>query len=429
MLSGVPLPPRGSLTERAAEYAYPDNPRTMRLLNRLLAPWAQRLWPLDPQRIKQRATRRTGLTDFGDGAPLDEPLEILCRSYDTEAQLHPMGRLSITSQLTAHLSTRLRLEDLARRHPEVFAAEVAQPVVIAGILRSGTTFLHRLLARDTRWRTAPFWELMDPLPAKGDRFDPTGDPRIRSGANALRFVYWATPRMRDIHEMINDEPDEELPLLALGHASTLFENIAPVPSYMDWYARTDHTDGYRYLKRCLQAMQWSRPCGDRWVLKAPPHLEMLRELRTVFPDSVIVQTHRDPVTSVISLSSLVCYATRINVYNPNPLLVGKLSADFVERLLKAGCRDRSGSDQRYLDIRFADLIADPLRAVRQIYRVADRELTGPAEAAMLDYVAAQRRGRGRHKYAAEDFGLDVASLRERFAFYYERFPEVPKEPW
>jgi hypothetical protein len=43
------------------------------------------------------------------------------------------------------------------------------------------------------------------------------------------------------------------------------------------------------------------------------------------------------------------------------------------------------------------------------------------------YVAAKPRGaHGAHRYGLSEMGLDAADLRERFAFYRERF-DVPEE--
>ena len=428
MLNGVPLPPRESLTDRGREFTYPKKPRLMRVANTALAPVAGRLWRLEPQALKAKARKVTGLSDFGDDAPLDEPLEILCRSLAEDTQINPMGRLSVYFVLLRNLINRLRLEDFAKRHPEVFERPVQPPIVVIGMPRSGTTFLQRLIAQDPGIRSLPFWELFNPLPPGNlDEPVPDPDPRIAEGAKALRFTYWRAPDLRFIHEMENETPDEEIPLLSMGFAAPLFEYMALVPQFVEWYLGVDHTDGYRYFHRLLQAMQHLRPAGERFVLKSPSHLEMLKPLLTAFPDATVVQTHRDPVTSVISLSSLVTYGQRANFNHPNPHLVGRLYADFVERLLRASVTDRPENDPRFVDVHFRPLIADPLAQLRRVYDTAGLNLTEPVRQRMLAWIDRDDEQRVRHDYSAADFGLDVERLRERFAFYYERF-DVPKEP-
>ena len=71
------------------------------------------------------------------------------------------GRESAYKRLTGILVTRLRLEDLWRRKPEIRDQPVRGPLFIVGLPRSETTFLHRLLAQDTSLRSAPYWELIN----------------------------------------------------------------------------------------------------------------------------------------------------------------------------------------------------------------------------------------------------------------------------
>jgi hypothetical protein len=431
MLKGVSLPQPASLTERAREFTRPRLPAALHAANRLLAPLAPRLWPIEPEALKRKARERTGLDDFGSDAPLDEPLDILCRSLRDEVELTPIGCLSVHTQLVNNLANRLRLEDVARRQPATFAVPVRAPVFIAGLPRSGTTHLQRLMACDPAWRTAPFWEVMNPLPP-GDptRPVPAGvadepDPRIKVGARALKFVYWSSPDLVFMHEMDNALADEEIPILAISHASSLYECMAMVPAYVRWYTAADHTSGYRYFRRFLQAMQRVRPAADggpgRWLLKAPSHLELLRPLHAVFPDATVVQTHRDPVVSVISLSSMIAYGVRASVHRPDPHLVGRFAADFVERLLRAAVRDRADAEERYVDVYFDRLTADPMRELQRVYDAAGTELPADAEKSMLEWLDGPARRKGAHRYDPADFALDTGALRERFAFYYERF--------
>jgi hypothetical protein len=427
MGKGLPPAARRALTERAREYHDPVLPTAIRLAIRVLGPFAPRLWPLSAAALKAKARARTGLTDFGTLAPLDEPLDLLCRSLDG-AGFHAIGRLSAHTALLNSLVNRLRLEDLARRRPEVFERPVTAPLFIVGLQRSGTTFLQRLLAQDPGLRSIPFWEVMNPLPM-GDVEAPLPrpDPRIAAGARMISFIHRMSPELVKMHEMENQAPDEELILLQMGFASMLFETMADIEDYLPWYTGTDHTTGYAYLKRVLQAMDWIRPAGERWLLKSPQHLEQFGPLVSIFPDGTFVQTHRDPVSSVLSLAGMMAYARRQNVRHPDPHAIGRQVADMTERLLRAAVRDRDPGDGRFVDVHFAELVSDPLAIVRRVYAAAERELTPEAEERMRAWLSANRRGRhGRHEYAAADVGLSVAELRDRFAFYYERF-EVPAE--
>lgn len=415
MLKNVPVPAPEALTARAREFAYPrsETPAADP------AETASR-FPLEARTLIERARQETGLEDFGEG-PWREPLDILCTSLSEEVELNAAGRENAYRRLMNILVTRLRLADLWSRHPEILQQPIEAPIFIVGLPRSGTTFLHWLLARDPALRVAPFWELMFPLPFAGTDATPEPDPRIAAAREALDQLHRAAPDMIKMHQLDAEEPEEEIALLSLGFCSMAFEWSFAVPAFVDWYRRTDHTQGYAYFRRVLQTLQWLRG-GGQWVLKAPMHMENLRPLLSVFPDATIVQTHRDPVSATVSLSSLTCYGIRNYFDHPNPLLVGRNISAIVERLLEGICRDRDTASARFVDVHFQELMADPIAVVRRILGVAGSALSTEAEQRMRAWIAANPKGKhGGHEYAAEDFGIDVPERRDALRFYTERF--------
>ena len=68
----------------------------------------------------------------------------------------------VASDLSRSLRSNAALSGERQRHPEIEREEIAQPVFIIGINRTGTTYLHRLLARDPRFWTLRSYELADP---------------------------------------------------------------------------------------------------------------------------------------------------------------------------------------------------------------------------------------------------------------------------
>lgn len=420
MLKNVPLPPPEQLTPRGREYANPANIKP----SVLGAAERDAQWPLEPEELMRRAREQCGLEDFGP-EPFLEPLTVLCRSLRGEVELSDSGRANAYGRLMTILTTRLRLQDLWRRRPEILELPVRRPLFVFGLPRSGTTFLQHLLSQDGEFRTVPYWELMNPLPL-GDPEQPVPqpDPRIGLARQALERLHAAAPDMVQMHRMEAETPEEEIALVALSFCSMAFEWSFSVPSYVDYYAHADHLEGYRYFKRVLQTLQWLRG-GEQWLLKAPMHMEMLQPLLTVFPDAVIVQTHRDPVTATVSLTDLTCYGRRFYFDHPNPLLVGEHLSAAIERLLRRFVDYRAAHPEReaqFLDIHFRDLMADPIAAVRAVYRLAGRELAPAMEAKMRAWIAANPKDKhGAHTYAAADFGIDAAERRAALRFYSERY--------
>lgn len=416
MLRNVPIPPPQQLTPRGRAFAYPP-PSAPQATGEQV----EQRWPLLADVLMQRARDETGLADFGE-EPFREPLLRLCASLRDEVDLNAAGRENAYRRLMNILVTRLRLEALWQKHPEILALPVRAPIFIVGLPRSGTTFLQWMLARDRTLRHAPFWELMFPLPF-GDADAPVAqpDPRIAAARAALDKLHETAPEMVKMHQLEAEEPEEEIALLSLGFSSMAFEWSFAVPSYVDYYRNTDHTAGYAYFRKVLQTLQWLRG-GEQWVLKAPMHMENLQALLAVFPDAVIVQTHRDPATTTVSLSSLTCYGIRNYFDHPNPLLVGRNMSAIIERLLHGICRDRRDDDPRFVDIHFRELMKEPIAAVRRIYAAAGKALAADDEQRMREWIAASPRDKhGGHDYAAEDFGIDLEERRRALRFYTERF--------
>jgi hypothetical protein len=72
-----------------------------------------------------------------------------------------------------------------------------------------------------------------------------------------------------MHEMTTWHAHEEIQLLAVAGSTVLFETMALMPTWRDWYKATDQTPYYEYLRTLLKVLTWQRG-GRRWVLKSPP---------------------------------------------------------------------------------------------------------------------------------------------------------------
>jgi hypothetical protein len=100
----------------------------------------------------------------------------------------------------------------------------------------------------------------------------------------------------------------------------------------------------------------------------------------------------------------------------------------VEMMLRACVRDREKlPNHQIVDVVFHQYMANQREVIERIYRSAGLELTPEANLRITAYIEANKRGRyGAVQYDLSKFGIDVRVLRERFQFYYDRFP-VEKE--
>ncbi|MBI2700939.1 MAG: sulfotransferase [Mycobacterium sp.] len=376
--------------------------------------------PLDADALCAKASADTGLSDFGPG-DYRERLDVYLAALRDIDGLHPAGVVNFYGQLLQLLKNRLLLADLLHRHPEINDIELRSPVVIAGLPRTGTTHLHNLLASAPTFRTMPYWESNEPFPLPAEA-GVQPDPRRARMDVAVSVINLVMPHFALMHEMTTDHVHEEIQLLANDFSTMLFETLAHVPGWRDYYQAHDQTPHYRYLATQLRAMQFLRG-GRRWLLKSPQHLEQVPVLDRVFPDSIVVFTHRDPVPVALSMVAMITYSARMHRSAVPVEEIAGYWIDRLERMLNALVRDRDviGPD-RSVDIRFDDFMAGELGVAERVYALAGEPFSDAARAAITGYLAGHQRGRlGTVATSAEMFGLAEDDLRDRFAPYVERF--------
>lgn len=377
---------------------------------------------LQSDALMRSAAEQTGLDDFGPDDFVDR-LDILCRSLRDEAGLNNAGILTQFMLLTGLLRNRLLLEDLVKRHPEVLDEEVVAPIVICGLPRTGTTHLHNLMSADPALRSLPYWEALEPILADAER--PAGggpDPRWERTEIALSFLEEGLPEFKRMHEMTVDHVHEEIQLLAIDFSTMLFETIAPIPTWRDHYLERDQRSSYAYLKKILQALQWSRG-GSRWVLKSPQHLEQFPALLGTFPDATFVVTHRDPVSVTASMVTMLGYTARLAHDRVDLPWIGGYWSDRLERMLRACVEERDLLPaDRSIDVHFDEFMEDDTAMVRRIYDLAGQPIGEVAEAAMTTFMVEHPRGRhGGVLYDLAEFGIGRERLRRSMSFYADRF--------
>ncbi len=375
---------------------------------------------LDEDSLLAEARRRSGLERLGDES-YREPFGRLLAAAESEAALHPLGRLILRQSLLRALVNRLRLEALTERHPEIAEQRVDVPVFILGLQRTGTTLLHRLLTCDPRLRPLRSWEALNPAPFPRGRARGGRDPRMRLAETAERGLRYLAPGFFAIHPVEAHAPEEDVLLIDASFVSPTADATLYVPSYSAWLRSIDHRPVYRLFRRLLQLLLWQRP--GRYLGKTPHHLEFLDALLAVFPDARIIQTHRDPARVVASYCSMMGHGRAVFSDRVDAVELGRQIRERTLRAVTRSMQAREAADAAaFADVAYADLVADPMKQVRHIYDFLGLPLPSETGAAMERWLAANPQGRhGVHRYRLEDFGLDRAELEPLFEPYRRRF--------
>jgi hypothetical protein len=252
--------------------------------------------------LKQLASDRCGLTDFGD--PHHETAVAAWVADLAHPRLSERGRSFFSRQMILDLERRLRVLDELRRHPEIAEVELPRIVHVSGLERSGTTLLHNLLTLPDGHRALRRWELMHPLPPPEAATYFT-DPRIAATQASIEPLRGTM--LERMHWVEAQDPEECQWALLDGSSILAGAAGASMPTWMEWTRERDPTVALKEYRQVVQLLLWRNPVPDGGVLvlKAPQFLPYLRQLRSVFPEMQTVLTHRDPYRCLVSTVTML----------------------------------------------------------------------------------------------------------------------------
>ena len=371
--------------------------------------------------LLERARSETGLEDFGHEG-FREGLERLVHSADTEARTTQMGSAVFEMSVLDLLKQRLTIEDWYSRHPEIGDQEIIAPLIGLGLPRTGSTAFSCLLAEDPNIRVMRNWEQMQVCPPP-ERATYDTDPRIELAQEKMRIRNERFPRMKQMVPSSATSPVECQNLMGMNFRSQIFQAMYHVPSYVRWlHHEADMTDTYRFVKRVLKLLQWRCP-PNKWRLRNPSHILFIDDLNKVFPDARFWMTHRDVADVIPSVSDLYFELHKAFSDHVDKPWLGEVNMESCELGMRRVIAFRAaGNDHRFFDVRFDEFQREPFAAIEGLYRFLGEELTDVARARMTAWRDDTPRDKhGLRTYDPADYGLDRHALRERFAFYRQRF--------
>lgn len=412
----------------ASTHSLPLPARLMNLAGRAAQRVGLRPIELGAQALIRTAKRNTGLDDFG-GDEFRQPLDLLVDSLEKEANLSLLGRLVARGDLLRTLENRLGLVDLFREHPEIAAQPIERPIFVVGPPRSGTTIFHDLLAMDPGNRVPLSWETCYPLPPPEAATFRT-DPRIARVQADLDRVDRLLPEFKKMHPMGAERAQECVAITSHDLASMIYQTQFDVPTYDRWVIDHDMKSALMWHRRLLQVLQWKAP-GERWALKSPQHLWHIQHVHREYPDALFVQTHRDPVRVLVSISSLVATLRRLA---SDEVALPRVAQYYAWALAKGYDNTvayrRSGRlpESQVVDLYFHDFMRDQVGTVRRAYEHFGLELSEAAANAMHSFLVANPADKhGRHLYSFADIAMDEQEVRAMFHGYQSYF-DIPSEP-
>ncbi len=358
-----------------------------------------------------------------------EGLRHLLSALEAEANLSVVGRLAVRWDTIRCMRNLLRLRQEEARDPSICETPIRRPLIITGLPRSGTTFLHRLLDCDPMMRSPSCWQTMAPYPPVRGR-----DRRVEITERELRTFARMAPGFREVHPLTARMPQECTEITAQVFQSLRFDTTFRIPSYLAWQDAHGHALAYRFHKRFLQHLQ--HQSGDdpervQWVLKCPDHVFALDAVRAVYPDARIVFVHRDPLKVLPSVARLTEILRQPFTERQDPSEIGTQVTNRWHQGVEAmmGAADCTPQGAAICHIHYRELTSDPLGTISRLYAHFGMELGDEAVRGITAEANREKRGGyGRNVYRFADHGLDPGRERGFFAGYMRRFgvsEEIP----
>lgn len=362
---------------------------------------------LDYDKLVNKARHNTGLrflgTDFNE-----EALQVLIKSINEEAQLHPFGNLMIREKLIGQLENRLWAEHWFAQYPEILEQDILPILVITGLQRTGTTKMQRLLSYQEGARALMSWEALYPAPINEIRESKKRIARTNRNEKAVKFI---SQTFQAIHPIHTNQPEEDVLLLDVHFMSSSSEAIMHVPSYAEWLEEQDHMEAYGYEKKLLKLLQWQRG-GKFWVLKSPHHLQYLDEFTTVFPHTDIIWMHREIENCIASFLSMLYYSRSMFTQHVDKNVLKSHWLNKLSLMLDRGLAYRDSKPGQIMDVKFNDFMKDESNVVSEVLiRVLDDDHKATkVEVNDGNYVS-------NHSYQLEDWEIEPVDLINKFEKY------------
>lgn len=336
--------------------------------------------------------------------------------------LNANGRKRVLFGIHDDLGRLKQIADDRARYPEIAEVEIKQPLFIVGLPRCGTSVLHALINEDPEVRCPLQWEIAAPSPPP-EKATETTDPRI-----ARYDAYMWEQLGGDPKEVMKGHPlSAMIPQECGSFMTTSFQSSNPcmvhhLPRYYEWTKTNDATFRYQVHKMWLQHLGWKNP-RKHWVLKIQEHMYKMRELRSVYPDAIFIQPHRDPTQVIASISQLI-YVIRAGAYDEqDKAALGREFLDLWWDGIEAMMDYRDAHpDLPIHDMRYKELVTDPVATIRKAYAQFGRELSDDGADGVLRWLRENPADKhGKRSYSLEEFGLDEPTVRDKFARYAETY--------
>jgi hypothetical protein len=312
--------------------------------------------------------------------------------------------------------------------------EVSQPVFIIGNPRSGTTYIHRLLAKDKdNFSHIRMWEIYF-APSIFQRKLVWAIQRLdqKMGGAIQRWLVKQEQKSwfnNPIHKVSLWEAEEDESLLFNIWESIFTSVFFPNPDLVRKYAvfdkglsRKERRKIMRFYKACLRRHQYAHHSQKKFLSKNPAFSAKVASLYEYFPNAKIIYMVRNPLDTVPSLISWMSYqwsqfSDPGEEYLYQDYLI-QLAKEWYDYPLEQLDHAAPGS---YEIVVYDELVKDPKRVISGFYEKFGFEVSPEFEAILDQANLAAKSYQSKHRYSLKKIGLSNEKLVATFKDVLERF--------
>ncbi len=327
-----------------------------------------------------------------------------------------------------HFSIRLAYGLDTLFYPDLQQQRIEQPIFIVGNFRSGTTLLHRLLAKDERFTGMKSWEIYVAPSIVQRRFIRWIMKLNRYIGNPARRIINAFEKaLREYSYMhktgLNAVEEDGQIFLHIWSSYNLFA-FFPFPElvrnyiyYDDEVSEQQKEIDMRYYQEVLKRHVYAYG-GKRYIAKNPTYSPKVRTLHEKFPDAKFINLVRNPMRVIPSSVSM--FSNHWRTYGdpegeypqPGPTTILEHARHwyvYPHQYLKSLPTDQ------YILVRYKDLVADPQAVVERIYEQFGIEITPKYGEILHRESEKAKRYKSSHKYSLEEMGLSHTQIAREFS--------------
>ncbi|CAD5124586.1 DgyrCDS12859 [Dimorphilus gyrociliatus] len=391
------------------------------------------LWPLSEDSLTSVISKEAKM-EYESHKYLRDSFQMFSNNLPLRTTFPATGRLFSRIWIKRLLELRVRINRSLKEDPSIYDVPLRRPVFIITLARTGSTFMHCLMAQDHRWRCPELWELEDCSPPPGEK-----DDKKRISESKLKWdltsVFMGWNDVKNTHNFNVRTPED---LLFLYHCDFRFVQSALVFSSLEkdftnyirnpkWNEQVEFDENLR--TRLKMICKNSDMENRRLLTMIHASSVNVPSLLKAFPDAQIITIHRDSVSTMKSACALIhCNIKACHrVFDSDKIGVGRRLLNYMkldtQKLISMRKDDNLKAEgfQRFIDVHFKDLVKEPIKTMESVYKQLDIKFDEDVKRTMSAYLARHRNSTAKAKYTLEEYGLSDNVVKNAFNDYNNFF--------